>query len=137
MGHSLKILKNVKNMTNLKTIMITLMMLACLISVPVSFAEETAAAEKTLTDGYGRSVTVPVPASEVLCSGSGCLRYLTYLGGEDLIVGVDSIEKEPQVMDARGYALLNPQFKDYPLFGEFRGKDDPEKNNRDWATVGL
>ena len=127
MGHSLKNLKNVKNMTNLKTIMITLMMLACLISIPVSFAEETAAAEKTITDGYGRSVTVPVPASEVLCSGSGCLRYLTYLGGEDLIVGVDSIEKEPQVMDARGYALLNPEFKDYPLFGEFRGKDDPEK----------
>ncbi|MCA1916359.1 iron ABC transporter substrate-binding protein, partial [Methanospirillum hungatei] len=55
------------------------------------------------------------------------LRYLTYLEGQDLIVGVDSIEKEPQTMDARGYALLNPQFKDYPLFGEFRGKDDPEK----------
>lgn len=114
-------------MTNLKTIIISLMILVSLLAIPASLAEETAAAEKTITDGYGRSVTIPVPASEVLCSGSGCLRYLTYLGGEDLIVGVDSIEKEDQVMDARGYALLNPQFKDYPLFGEFRGKDDPEK----------
>ncbi len=102
------------------------MLLVSLLAVPACLADD-ATAEKTITDGYGRSVSVPTDVKEVLCSGSGCLRYLTYLGGQDLIVGVDSIEKEPQVMDARGYAILNPQFKDYPLFGEFRGKDDPEK----------
>ena len=102
------------------------MLLVALFAVPACVADDSAA-KKTITDGYGRTVTIPADVKEVLCSGSGCLRYLTYLEGQDLIVGVDSIEKESQARDARGYALLNPQFKDYPLFGEFRGKDDPEK----------
>ncbi len=113
-------------MTQIKTFFLACMLLISLLAIP-AWAAETTGPEKTITDGYGRSVTIPAEVKEVLCSGSGCLRYLTYLGGQDLIVGVDSIEKEPQTMDARGYALLNPQFKDYPLFGEFRGKDDPEK----------
>lgn len=113
-------------MTQIKTFFLACMLLISLLAIP-AWAAETTGPEKTITDGYGRSVTIPAEIKEVLCSGSGCLRYLTYLGGQDLIVGVDSIEKEPQTTDARGYALLNPQFKDYPLFGEFRGKDDPEK----------
>jgi iron complex transport system substrate-binding protein len=40
---------------------------------------------------------------------------------------VDSIEAQKSKFDARPYALANPQFKDYPVFGEFRGNDDPEK----------
>jgi len=82
----------------------------------------------TLTDGFGRTVTVPVPATEVLCSGSGCLRYLVYLQGEDLIVGVDSREKSYLEPEGRPYALVHLEWmKNLPLFGEFRGKDDPEK----------
>ncbi|MBP9008776.1 MAG: Periplasmic binding protein [Euryarchaeota archaeon ADurb.Bin294] len=114
-------------MKNLKTILIAILMLVSLAAIPACMATDSTGAERTITDGYGRTVTIPAEVKEVICSGSGCLRYLTYLEGQDLIVGVDSIEKEPQTMDARGYALLNPQFKDYPLFGEFRGKDDPEK----------
>lgn len=84
--------------------------------------------ELTLTDGFGRSVTVPSPPESVVCSGSGCLRYLVYLGGQDLVVGVDSIEKKDQVIEGRPYALAyGSQFKGLPLIGEFRGKDDPEK----------
>jgi len=113
-------------MTNLKSLLCALMLLVALFAVPACMADDSGA-KKTITDGYGRTVTIPADVKEVLCSGSGCLRYLTYLEGQDLIVGVDSIEKESQARDARGYALLNPQFKDYPLFGEFRGKDDPEK----------
>jgi len=97
------------------------------LAVPACMAADAAGAEKTITDGFARSVTIPAEPKEVICSGSGCLRYLTYLGAQDLVVGVDSIEKENQKMDARGYAHLNPQFKDLPLIGEFRGKDDPEK----------
>jgi iron complex transport system substrate-binding protein len=81
----------------------------------------------TLTDGFAREVTVPSPPESVVCSGSGCLRYLVYLQGQDAVVGVDSIEKEESAMDARAYVHANPQFKDLPLIGEFRGKDDPEK----------
>lgn len=81
----------------------------------------------TITDGLGREVTVPANPEAVVCSGSGCLRYLTYLGAQDKIVGVDDIEIEETIFDARPYAIANPQFKDYPLIGEFRGNDDPEK----------
>lgn len=81
----------------------------------------------TITDSFGREVTVPANPERVVCSGSGCLRYLTYLQAEDRIVGVDDIEKEKTQFDARPYALANPKFKDYPLIGEFRGNDDPEK----------
>jgi iron complex transport system substrate-binding protein len=84
--------------------------------------------EIALTDGFGRTVTVPSPPESVVCSGSGCLRYLVYLQSQDLAVGVDSIEKKNQAIEGRPYALAyGSQFKDLPLIGEFRGKDDPEK----------
>jgi iron complex transport system substrate-binding protein len=44
-----------------------------------------------------------------------------------MIVGVDSIEKTKQAVEGRAYALANPQFVSFPLIGEYRGKDDPEK----------
>ncbi|NVO65794.1 iron ABC transporter substrate-binding protein [Methanofollis tationis] len=84
--------------------------------------------ELTVTDGFGRTVTVPSPPGSVVCSGTGCLRYLVYLGGQDLVVGVDSNEKKEQAMEGRPYALAyGSQLKGLPLIGEFRGKDDPEK----------
>lgn len=93
-------------------------------------ATETSAAVKTLTltDGFSRQVTIPFPPQKVVCSGSGCLRYLVYLGGQDLVAGVDDIEKKNQTIEGRPYALAYGQkFRDLPLIGEFRGKDDPEK----------
>ena len=84
--------------------------------------------EITVTDGFGRSVTAPSPPESVVCSGSGCLRYLVYLQAQDLVVGVDDKEKKDQVIEGRPYALVyGSKFKDLPLIGEFRGKDDPEK----------
>ncbi|OPY21373.1 MAG: corrinoid ABC transporter substrate-binding protein [Methanomethylovorans sp. PtaU1.Bin093] len=81
----------------------------------------------TVTDALGRTVEVPKSPEHVICSGSGALRYLTYLEAQDRIVAVDSIETEESKFDARPYALANPQFKEYPVYGEFRGNDDPEK----------
>jgi len=81
-----------------------------------------------MKDGFGRNVTVPVPLEGVVCSGSGCLRYLVYMQAKDLVVGVDDIEKKDQAVEGRPYALAwGSQFKTLPLIGEFRGKDDPEK----------
>ncbi len=99
------------------------------VSSPDTTAQPTESGPETITitDGLGRSVTVPKSPDRVVCSGAGTLRYLTYLQAEDTIVGVDDIEKEETQFDARPYALANPQFKDYPLIGEFRGNDDPEK----------
>jgi ABC-type iron transport system FetAB ATPase subunit len=59
--------------------------------------------------------------------GPGALRLLTYLEAQDKIVAVDDMEKQRLQFDARPYALANPQFRDYPIFGEFRGHDHPER----------
>ncbi len=81
---------------------------------------------RRVTDMAGRTVSIPRKADRVICSGSGCLRLLTYLKAHDRIVAVDSIEIKGSPIDVRPYAVANPQFKNYPLFGEFRGHDNPE-----------
>ena len=82
----------------------------------------------TITDAMGRSHAIDTDIDRVICSGSGCLRLLTYLQAQDRIVGVDSAEKGglPFSAEARPYAVANPGFRDYPLFGGFRGQDSPE-----------
>lgn len=79
-----------------------------------------------ITDVMGGALPFPNPASSVICSGPGALRLLTYLGAQDLIVAVDDIETKRRRFDARPYALANPEFRQYPIFGEFRGFDHPE-----------
>ena len=81
---------------------------------------------RQVTDAAGRVLTIPTQVGRVICSGSGCLRLLTYLQAHDRIVAVDSIEVHGSPIDARPYAIANPQFKNYPIFGEFRGHDSPE-----------
>jgi iron complex transport system substrate-binding protein len=77
-------------------------------------------------DALGRTLDISSPVERVICSGAGCLRLLTYLQAQDRIVAVDSIERSGSPLNARPYAIANPQFKKYPLFGEFRGWDNPE-----------
>lgn len=88
--------------------------------------EPQAVPARSITDAAGREVTLPESVKRVICSGPGCLRLLTYLKAHDRIVAVDSIEIRGAPIDARPYAIVNPQFRDYPLFGEFRGQDNPE-----------
>lgn len=80
-----------------------------------------------VSDAAGRKVEIPDKIQRVICSGPGALRLLTYLEAQDKIVAVDSMEKGKRQFDARPYALANPQFKYYPIFGEFRGYDNPER----------
>lgn len=82
---------------------------------------------KTVTDVTGKTIQLPDSIAHVICSGAGSLRLLTYLQAQDRIVGVDSIESRQRQFDARPYALANPQFKKMPIFGEFRGHDNPEQ----------
>ncbi|TKB06141.1 iron ABC transporter substrate-binding protein [Desulforhopalus sp. IMCC35007] len=96
--------------------------LACL---PVIFCGEIVA--QSITDVHGELLQPGAPVGHVICSGPGCLRLLTYLQAQDRIAGVDDIETRHKILDARPYALANPQFKQLPVFGEFRGKDNPEQ----------
>ena len=93
----------------------------------VSLWTVVASAElRAIDDGSGRTIEVPEKVSQVICSGAGCLRLLTYLQAQDMAVAVDDIESRKRSFDARPYALANPQFKKMPIFGEFRGHDNPE-----------
>ncbi len=99
-----------------------MLLLSLLLLLPGNALSET----RLITDSFGRQVEIPATVDRVICSGSGCLRLLTYLQAHDRIVAVDSIELRGSPIDARPYAIANPQFKKYPLFGEFRGRDNPE-----------
>ncbi len=85
------------------------------------------ASNRIIADAAGRQVEIPPTIEYVICSGPGALRLLTYLAAQDKIVAVDDMEKQRPQFDARPYALANPQFRDYPIFGEFRGHDHPER----------
>lgn len=101
-------------------------MLILLLHLPSAYARSDG--PRTITDAMGRTHEILGEVDKVICSGSGCLRLLTYLQVHNRIVGVDSAEKGglPFSIDARPYAIANPQFSGYPLFGEFRGHDSPE-----------
>ena len=88
---------------------------------------EVIASNRVITDAAGRKVKIPATVARVICSVAGALRLLTYLESQEKVVAVDDMEKQRPRFDARPYALANPQFKDYPIFGEFRGHDHPER----------
>jgi iron complex transport system substrate-binding protein len=80
----------------------------------------------TVVDGLGREISVPLDPKHVICSGAGSLRLLSYLQAQDRVVAVDDMEGRRPRFDARPYALAYPRFAELPLFGEFRGHDNPE-----------
>lgn len=79
-----------------------------------------------ITDHCIRKITVPKEVNTIICSGPGCLRYLCYLQGQDKVVAVDDMEKRKSKFNARPYHIANQQFLTMPVFGEFRGHDNPE-----------
>lgn len=80
----------------------------------------------TVIDGLGREISVPYNPEYVICSGPGCLRLLVYMQAQGRVVAVDDIEGRRPDFDARPYALANKWFRELPVFGEFRGHDNPE-----------
>jgi iron complex transport system substrate-binding protein len=107
----------------------TFVIVIVLVSLGLPFAgmASTPASPRTITDAAGRNVSLPPAVEHVICSGAGALRLLTYLRCQDRIVAVDDMEARRSQFDARPYALANPQFKGFPVFGEFRGHDHPER----------
>jgi len=91
------------------------------------FVSAPMARQRTITDSMGRHIHIQKTPIHVICSGAGALRLLTYFQAQNIIVAVDSIETRKMFIDARPYALANPQFKNYPIFGEYRGNDNPER----------
>jgi iron complex transport system substrate-binding protein len=100
-----------------RIMLLPLLMVLCLPVVALS---------EPLKDALGQSLELTAPVERVICSGPGCLRLLVYLQAQDRAVAVDDMETKRSSFDARPYALANPQFKELPTFGEFRGHDNPE-----------
>jgi len=77
--------------------------------------------EITVTDSYGRNVTIPAQVTRVVCSSGGsCVRYLVYLDASDALVGVDSGDTPNSTTssrDTRSYTLANPQFANLTVIG--------------------
>ncbi len=96
------------------------------VGTPSALYEKNTNGTDVITDLNARKISIPDRIDRVICSGSGCLRLLTYLKAHDRIVAVDGIEIRGSPIDARPYAIANPRFKEYPVFGEFRGFDNPE-----------
>jgi iron complex transport system substrate-binding protein len=101
---------------------LTVKIILALLALPIS----SFSGPRVVADATGQEVKLPNRVDHVICSGPGCLRLLTYLQAQHLIIAVDDMEKRRSKFDARPYALANPEFKKYPLFGEFRGYDNPE-----------
>lgn len=60
----------------------------------------------TVTDGVGREVTVPSDVKRVACVGYGVLRYYSYVGDMEKLVGVESREKNSTAW-SRPYTIAN------------------------------
>lgn len=71
---------------------------------------------RTIVDGSGRKVELPEKVDRAVCVGVGGLRYASYVGAADRMVGVEDYEKEQSL--SRLYNFVNyDSFKDLPAIG--------------------
>ncbi len=80
----------------------------------------------SVKDSLGRELQIPAQVSNIICSGPGALRYITYMQCQGNVIAVDDMERDLARFEARPYAYANPGYKELPVFGEFRGNDNPE-----------
>ncbi|ROQ93194.1 iron complex transport system substrate-binding protein [Desulfosoma caldarium] len=69
----------------------------------------------SVTDMAGRTVSFPKPPRRVVCLAPGALRLIVYLQAQDLVVGVEGIEKTRRF--GRPYRMAHPELADLPLVG--------------------
>jgi iron complex transport system substrate-binding protein len=81
---------------------------------------------RIVKDALNRKVKIPTDVRHIICSGSGSLRLISYMQANDLVVGVDEMEKKNNSFDARDYAIANPEYRKLPLIGGMKGLDNPE-----------
>ncbi|MDI3502213.1 MAG: iron complex transport system substrate-binding protein [Archaeoglobi archaeon] len=78
-----------------------------------------------VTDLAGREVEVPANVSKIVAIGPGALRLITYMQAEDMLVGVENIEKT-MYSAARPYSIvIQDEIADLPVIAQ-GAPDDPK-----------
>ncbi|MFW5955854.1 MAG: ABC transporter substrate-binding protein [Halorhabdus sp.] len=75
---------------------------------------ETTPASREVTDGFGRSVSIPATIDRVVGVGPGALRQIAYLDATDRVVGVE--DEDESVLSAP-YNQANPELREHPVIG--------------------
>ncbi|MFO7795264.1 MAG: ABC transporter substrate-binding protein [Promethearchaeati archaeon] len=80
---------------------------------------------RTITDALGREVKIleAEDIDKIVGINPGGLRLLVYMEAEDLVCGVEDIEKSSQLSIGRPYLYANPHLKDLPSIGPQFGGD--------------
>ena len=84
----------------------------------------------TITDAFGREVSIPENPEKIAVVGSGSMRYFVYLGIDlDDVCAVDYQDSKLniQTVNVRPYALANPEILEIPEVGPAKGVVDNEK----------
>lgn len=83
----------------------------------------------TITDAFGRTVTLPDNPEKIAVSGSGSMRYFVYMEISDRAVAVDYQDSSSFVMtkDNRPYSIAHPEIRDNPMLGTAKGAIDAER----------
>ena len=84
----------------------------------------------TITDAFGREVTIPENPEKIAVVGSGSMRYFVYLGIDlDDVCAVDYQDSalNKQTFNLRPYYLANPEIAKIPEVGAAKGVVDNEK----------
>ena len=107
------------------------LILALLLVLPIIGGCSTQAnsdeAQMTITDLYGREVTVPASVDSVVAIGPGALRLYCYAGSTDYVVGIEEMDTgEPT---GKPYMIANPSLAELPVIGLGgpNNAPDPEK----------
>ena len=89
---------------------------------PEGPAESEVPSVRTVTDSFGREVTIPAEVKTIVCTGSGALRMVTYLQCTDRLVRVEDCDKEYATSTLRDYAYAyHDTFDALPSIGKGGG----------------
>lgn len=85
-------------------------------AVETTSAPETTPEVRTIVDGNGREVEIPYTVESIVCVGVGALRYTCYVGGQDLVVGVEDYETKAGMSRLYNYVNFD-KFSTLPVTG--------------------
>ena len=108
-----------------------LILLFCISSGCIGSPSEDSANDTiTITDAFGREVTIPDDPQKIAISGSGSMRYFVYLAvDQNRIVAVDYQDSSlfTRSNELRPYLLANPEIKNHSALGSAMAVVDTER----------